>query len=52
MRQKDIIFTDTMGIPKEYHPKPASKFIPEWEKKASKKYWSWSNYYKKMCACF
>jgi hypothetical protein len=27
-----IIFTDTIGIPSEYHPKPASKSIPDWYK--------------------
>jgi hypothetical protein len=27
-----IEFTDTIGIPKEYHPKPSSSFIPEWYK--------------------
>ena len=27
-----IKFTDTMGIPKEYHPVPASKNIPDWYK--------------------
>jgi hypothetical protein len=25
-----VTFTDTLGIPKEYYPKPASKYIPEW----------------------
>lgn len=29
---KTITFTDTMGIPKDYHPKPASKVIPQWYK--------------------
>jgi hypothetical protein len=33
MKRKDIIFTDTMGIPEEYHPKPSNKFIPEWYQK-------------------
>lgn len=28
----DIIFTDTIGVPKEYEPKPAFKMIPEWYK--------------------
>ena len=31
----EIIFTDTLAegnIPEEYHPKPASKFLPEWYK--------------------
>ena len=27
-----IIFTDTMGVPAEYSPKPASASIPEWYK--------------------
>lgn len=27
-----IVFTDTAGIPKEYHPRPALSFIPEWYK--------------------
>jgi len=29
----EIKFTDTMGVSKEYSPKPASFFIPEWYKK-------------------
>ena len=36
MRQhktKKIIFTDVIGVSKEYAPKPAIKFIPEWYKK-------------------
>jgi hypothetical protein len=28
----DIIFTNIAGIPEEYSPKPASKFVPEWYK--------------------
>lgn len=28
----DIIFTNTGGIPEEYAPKPASKYIPDWYK--------------------
>jgi hypothetical protein len=27
-----IEFTDMFGIPKEYHPKPSSSFIPDWYK--------------------
>lgn len=33
MKYKDILFTDTKGIPGEYAPVPASKFIPEWYQK-------------------
>ena len=29
----EIKFTDTIGVPEEYTPKPASVFIPEWYKK-------------------
>ena len=29
---KKIKFTDTIGLPKDYHPKPATKYIPEWYK--------------------
>ena len=29
---RDITFTDTMGIPKEYAPVPASKVLPDWYK--------------------
>jgi hypothetical protein len=28
----NIIFTNTISIPEEYEPKPASKFIPDWYK--------------------
>lgn len=28
----NIIFTDTVGVPEEYQPKPASKFVPDWYK--------------------
>lgn len=28
----DIIFTNTSGVPDEFAPKPASKFIPDWYK--------------------
>lgn len=28
----DIIFTNTGGVPEEFAPKPASKFIPDWYK--------------------
>jgi hypothetical protein len=28
----DIIFTNLAGIPEEYAPKPASKFVPDWYK--------------------
>ena len=27
-----IKFTDTMGVPEEYRPKPADRFIPDWYK--------------------
>lgn len=27
-----ITFTDTIGVPEEYHPAPASKIIPDWYK--------------------
>ena len=27
-----ITFTDTIGVPEEYSPKPASKYIPDWYK--------------------
>ena len=27
-----IKFTDTMGVPEEYRPKPADKFVPDWYK--------------------
>jgi len=27
-----ITFTNTMGIPEEYSPKPASKYVPDWYK--------------------
>ena len=27
-----IKFTDTLGVPEEYYPKPADKFIPSWYK--------------------
>lgn len=30
IRTKDIIFTNTMEVPEQYAPQPASKFIPEW----------------------
>jgi len=29
---KIIKFTDTIGVPKEYCPKPANKFVPDWYK--------------------
>lgn len=29
---KIIKFTDTIGVPKEYSPKPANKFVPDWYK--------------------
>ena len=32
-KTKNIIFTDIIGVAKEYAPKPASRFIPEWYKK-------------------
>ena len=32
-RTKEIIFTDTIGVAKEYTPKPAVHFIPDWYKK-------------------
>jgi hypothetical protein len=28
----EIVFTDTLGVPEEYSPVPASKVIPEWYK--------------------
>lgn len=28
-----IIFTNTMGVPEEYAPQPASSFVPDWYKK-------------------
>jgi hypothetical protein len=28
----NIIFTDTVGVPEEYLPKPANSFIPDWYK--------------------
>lgn len=28
----EIVFTDTLGVPKEYQPQPANKFMPEWYK--------------------
>jgi hypothetical protein len=31
-KTKNIAFTDTIGVAKEYTPKPASKFIPQWYK--------------------
>lgn len=30
--KQTITFTDTKGILKEYHPKPASAFVPDWYK--------------------
>lgn len=27
-----IIFTNTMGVPEEFNPKPASSFVPDWYK--------------------
>jgi hypothetical protein len=27
-----IVFTDTMGVPEEYRPKPATSFVPDWYK--------------------
>lgn len=32
MNNKKIIFTDTIGIEKEYYPKPASEYLPDWYK--------------------
>ncbi len=32
-KTKKIIFIDTIGVAKEYAPKPAIKFIPDWYKK-------------------
>jgi len=32
-KTKEIVFTDTIGVPKEYAPKPAIHFIPDWYKK-------------------
>lgn len=29
---KDIVFTNTLGVPEEYSPKPATNFIPDWYK--------------------
>lgn len=29
---KEIEFIDTIGLPKEYHPKPATQYIPNWYK--------------------
>ncbi len=29
---KEIEFIDTIGLPKEYHPKPATQYIPDWYK--------------------
>ena len=29
---KEILFTDVLGIAKEYHVKPASQIIPQWYK--------------------
>jgi hypothetical protein len=29
-KYKDISFIDVLGVPEEFYPKPASKFIPEW----------------------
>lgn len=31
-KTKSITFTDTLGVAKEYAPKPASKLIPDWYK--------------------
>jgi hypothetical protein len=31
-KMKEIIFTDTLGIPEIYYPKPANKQIPNWYK--------------------
>jgi hypothetical protein len=30
-----ITFTDTFGVPEEYSPKPASRYIPDWYKEMS-----------------
>ena len=27
-----ITFTDTIGVPEKYSPKPASKYVPDWHK--------------------
>lgn len=32
MNNKKIIFTDTIGVEKEYYPKPATEYLPEWYK--------------------
>lgn len=32
MNNNIIVFTDTVGLPEEFQPKPASKVIPEWYK--------------------
>lgn len=29
---KEIIFTDTIGVPQEYKPKPATTYVPDWYK--------------------
>jgi hypothetical protein len=28
----NIKFTDTLGVPEEYLPKPADRFVPDWYK--------------------
>jgi hypothetical protein len=32
MSKNKIIFTNTLNVPKEYAPKPASNFVPDWYK--------------------
>ena len=32
IQMTSIIFTDTMGVPEEFAPKPATSFVPDWYK--------------------